>query len=369
MGDYGTETFQIGSAKVTGQQFGLGVDATSTEGVMGLGFPDNEAIVAIPGGSTYPNLVDTMVSEGLISSRTYSLYLDDIEASTGSILFGGVDTDKFSGTLATFPLNTDNSGIASQFTITLTGLSVTPPGGSQTGVGASSLYPLSVLLDSGSSYMSLPSAMVQSLAKTLGASYSNALGGYILPNCNNQNADGTLDFFFSGVELKVPYNEFIVNPTATDGSFFQYNDGSNVCMIGAIPGSSDQVAVLGDTFLRSAYVVYDLDNNEISLASTVFNATSSNVQSIPSGKNKIPSASAVANPTTLTLGENLQPSNIPNGEPPSVTGGTVGGETGGSSGSSGSSSAAVRNGLFGSGTGLVMGLCTCMGIFLGALAL
>jgi len=245
-------------AKVTNMQFGVGIDATSTEGVMGVGFRSNEAILQFAGASSYPNLVDQMVSQNLINSRTYSLFLDDISASAGNILFGGVDTDKFTGTLSTFPINTDSSGIASQFVITLTGLSVTAPGGSATGVGASSLYPLSVLLDSGSSYMSLPSAMVKSIATAVGAAYSNQLGGYILPNCNSQYSSGTLNFFFSGVEIQVPYNEFIVHPTATDGSSFLYNDGSPVCMIGVIPGSSSDVAVLGDTFLRSAYVVYDL---------------------------------------------------------------------------------------------------------------
>jgi hypothetical protein len=245
-------------AKVSNMQFGVGIDATSTEGVMGVGYRSNEAILQYAGASSYPNLVDQMVSQKLINSRTYSLFLDDISASTGNILFGGVDTAKFNGPLSTFPINTDASGAASQFTITLTGLSVTAPGKSATGVGASSLYPLSVLLDSGSSYMSLPSAMVKSIATAVGASYSNQLGGYILPNCNSQFSSGTLNFFFSGVQIQVPYNEFIVHPTATDGSDFLYNDGSKVCMIGVIPGSSSDIAVLGDTFLRSAYVVYDL---------------------------------------------------------------------------------------------------------------
>ena len=244
--------------KLTGMQFGVGVDATSTEGVMGVGFRTNEAILQFPGTTAYPNLVDEMVSEGFIQSRTYSLYLDDIDASTGEILFGGVDTDKFTGTLSTFPINTDSSGIATQFVITLTGLSVSPPGGSTTGIGSDSSYPLSVLLDSGSSFMSLPSNMVSAIANEMGAQYSYQLGGYILPNCNQQYSGGKLNFFFSGVEIQIPYNEFIVNPTATDGSPFMYNDGSLVCMIGVIPGSSTDVAVLGDTFLRSAYVVYDL---------------------------------------------------------------------------------------------------------------
>jgi len=225
---------------------------------MGVGYRLNEAILQFPGQSPYPNLVDQMVSQKLIQSRTYSLFLNDVSNPTGNILFGGIDSAKYIGSLTTFPINTDASGIASQFVITLTGMSVTTPNAQTSGVAASSNYPLSVLLDSGSSYMSLPSAMVKSIASIMGAQYSNQLGGYILRNCNSQFLDGSLNFFFSGVEIKVPYNEFIVNPTATDGSDFLYNDGTKVCMIGAIAGSSSSVAVLGDTFLRSAYVVYDL---------------------------------------------------------------------------------------------------------------
>jgi hypothetical protein len=239
-------------------QFGVGLDATSTEGVMGVGYRLNEAILQFPGGQPYPNLVDQLVSQGFIQSRTYSLYLDDISASKGTILFGGVDSEKYTGSLSTFPINTDITGAALQFVITLTGMSVTLPGSRELGVGQSSLYPLNVLLDSGSSYISLPTSMVRGIGQAMGATFSNQLGGYILPNCKQQFADGSLNFYFSGVRLSVPYNEFIIHPTATDGTSFTYTDGSKVCMIGVIPGTSGDVAVLGDTFLRSAYVVYDL---------------------------------------------------------------------------------------------------------------
>lgn len=272
-GDYATETFDIGGTfqswdriltvagvDVSDMEFGVGSASTSTEGVMGVGFVYNEAILEYENESPYPNLVDQMVSQNLIESQTYSLYLDDLDASTGVILFGGVDTDKFSGTLATLPINVDETNTASAFVITLTGLSLTPPGDSAQGIGASSTYPLNVLLDSGSSYMSLPSAVVSSIASVMGASYSRQLGGYILPNCDQQYESGSLNFFFSGVEIQIPYDEFIVNPTATDGSPFLYNNGDEVCMLGILAesASEDNLAVLGDTFLRSAYVVYDL---------------------------------------------------------------------------------------------------------------
>ena len=238
-------------------EFGVGTQSTSTEGVMGVGYVLNEAILQFPGENPYPNLVDQMVSEGLIQSQTYSLYLDDIDDSTGVILFGGVDTDKFTGTLSTLPINADNTGTVSRFTISLTGMSLTLSG-STNGVGASSLFPMNVLLDSGSSYMSLPTSLVEQIATDMNAKYSNQLAGYVLPNCNLQFSGTSLNFFFSGVQISVASDEFIVNPVDTDNQPFTYANGEPVCMLGLLPGTTDNIAVLGDTFLRSAYVVYDL---------------------------------------------------------------------------------------------------------------
>ncbi|KFY41714.1 hypothetical protein V494_02820, partial [Pseudogymnoascus sp. VKM F-4513 (FW-928)] len=48
--------------------------------------------------------------------------------------------------------------------------------------------------------------------------------------------------------------------------------------------------LFGDTFLRSAYVVYDLANNEIGLAQTDFNAKGSNIVEFASMGAAIPQA-------------------------------------------------------------------------------
>jgi hypothetical protein len=67
-----------------------------------------------------------------------------------------------------------------------------------------------------------------------------------------------------------------------------------------ISDAAGSTAVLGDTFLRSAYVVYDLQNNQISLAQTDFNATGSNVVEITAGG--VPGATMVASPvSTLSV--------------------------------------------------------------------
>jgi len=75
-----------------------------------------------------------------------------------------------------------------------------------------------------------------------------------------------------------------------------YQGRTPLCIIGISPADGS-TPVLGDTFLRSAYVVYDLVNNQISLAQTDFNATSSNIMEITNSTG-VPSATAVANAVT-----------------------------------------------------------------------
>lgn len=75
------------------------VDPKGTEqtGILGLGYSVEEASVQNV-GIHYPNFVETLVNTGEIASRFYSLYLSDI-GHYGSIIFGGVDTQKYEGDL------------------------------------------------------------------------------------------------------------------------------------------------------------------------------------------------------------------------------------------------------------------------------
>ena len=51
-------------------------------------------------------------------------------------------------------------------------------------------------------------------------------------------------------------------------------------------------SILGDFFLRSAYVVYDLENNLVGIAQTNMNSSSSNVLEVPEGVTTIPQLAA-----------------------------------------------------------------------------
>ena len=234
-------------ATITDLQFGVGLTSSTVVGVMGIGYDIHEAITFL-NLSSYPNLIDQMLYQGLVLSRTYSLYLNDLEASTGTILFGGVDLEGFSGTLQTLPINPPSQGPLSEFFITLTGINLTPPCGHSTPVGLPSSFPTNAILDSGTSFIILPTAIADTIASGLGAIMDD-LGIYNLPNCDLQFADGFLDFDFSGVKIRVPYSEFIIKDL--------FQNGSNFCSLG-LQAINSTCVILGDTFLRSAYVVYDL---------------------------------------------------------------------------------------------------------------
>jgi hypothetical protein len=301
-GDYITDTFRFGGRTIKDLQMGVGYVSSSPEGILGIGYMLNEVAVGRAGLDPYPNLPQKLVNDGAINSNAYSLWLNDLDASTGSILFGGVDTDKFHGELKTLPVIAERGQYA-EFIIALTGMG-------QNGRNDSlfSGRNIPVLLDSGSSLMYLPDDITRSLYQKYNARYEASQGAATV-DCNLGNQEGSLDFDFSGVHISVPLNELVIVASVSRGQA--------VCLLGIGPAGSS-VAVLGDTFLRSAYVVYDLDNNEISLAQTNFNATSENIQEIQKGSEGVPNATGVPNAvSTGTVGTGG--GSRPNG--PSATGG------------------------------------------------
>ena len=211
------------------------------------------------------------MKQGYIQSRAYSLWLNDIDADTGEILFGGVDTSKYHGKLHTIPLDKrKGKSSASEFVVTLTQLALTNDEGQSlnlTGGG----YGIPVLLDSGTTYTYLPEDLYESLASEVGAQY---IAGTSIVPCSLRSYTGSIDFGFSGYQIHVNFSELVVDAYDIYGYPITFSDGEQLCFFGIFPDSgSDGSYVLGDTFLRATYLVYDLDNEQIGLANTNFNVT------------------------------------------------------------------------------------------------
>lgn len=282
LGDYVTDTFHFGGKSLSNFEFGIGYTTSSQEGILGIGYQNNEVIVNRANQQPYANLPTALVQQGYTSVTAYSLWLNDLDASTGSILFGGVDTQKYHGSLAVLPVIPTTKNFYAELVVAMTGLSL----GSQSLISNDNVP---VLLDSGSSLIYLPDDAVNSIYKSTGAQY-NSQQGYAYVDCSLANNSTTLNFQFSSMTISVPMNELVVTIAVS-------RRGVATCVLGIGP-SGGSSSVLGDTFLRSAYVVYDLNSNQIALAQTNFNATQSNVMEISNGTSGIPNASGVSNPVT-----------------------------------------------------------------------
>ncbi|CAK7242217.1 MAG: hypothetical protein STHCBS139747_003698 [Sporothrix thermara] len=299
-GDYVTDTFTIGSgsnasaATLSTLQFGIGYSSSSSQGILGIGYAINEVQVGRAGKAAYPNLPAQMVADGLIQSNSYSLWLNDLDADTGNMLFGGVDTARYSGSLQTLPVQ-KQAGVYSEFLITLTGLQL----GSAT---LASDMALAVLLDTGSSLTYLPDPIVETIYNEVGATYDADEGAAYVPCSLADRANASVTFKFSHPStITVDADELVLDLVTASGRRPTFRNGQDACLFGIAPAGRG-TNVLGDTFLRSAYVVYDLDNNQISMAQTVFNTTASSVVEIGAGTSAVPDATLVADAVAATAG-------------------------------------------------------------------
>ena len=175
------------------------------------------------------------------------------EASTGTILFGGYDTTKFSGSLTTLPI-VPNDGGYNVLQVDWSSLSLTDQSGTTTYTADG--FSETSTLDSGTTLSKVPSDVFASLIQYFNLQAQSESDGsteyYV--DCSIASSQGSIDFGFSGVTIQVPFSELALST------------GSDSCLFGLQPGDG----VLGDTFLRSAYVLYDLGNDQISLAQTIF---------------------------------------------------------------------------------------------------
>ena len=113
---------------------------------------------------------------------------------------------------------------------------------------------------------------------------SQELGAVVVP-CSLANKNGSLHYGFGGVGgpvIAVDVSQLVLPLTLPNGRVPEYQNGAAACQLG-IQAAGNLPVLFGDTFLRSAYVVYDLDNNRIALAQTDFNSTDSNVVAFESG--------------------------------------------------------------------------------------
>lgn len=264
-------------------------------GLVGVGYTINEAMVSTL-RKTYPNLPVMLQKQNITNSVAYSLYLNDQKSNAGSILFGGVDHNRYEGDLQVMNITKDDRiNDYTHFAVPLTSVTAVSSSGSDV-LTSREKYPINGILDSGTSLTYLPDDMAKQAWKEAGAIYISQIGSAVLP-CGFANNDGYFSFGFAGAngpKINVTMSELVLSaytgksvPTFPPGNYPTSGyENQPICNFGIQNQTDDTIPyLLGDTLLRSAYVVYDLVNNQIGLAPTKFDVDVNNTNITPFASN------------------------------------------------------------------------------------
>ena len=266
---YYSDNLSVGNANITNQTFGVVTQSEDQgQGILGLA-PD------LRGGfdteEPYSLVLNTMAKQGVISSRAFSLDLRHADAETGAIIYGGLDRNKFIGTLESRPIVRGEQG-EFRLSIELDTLGLTLDGEPQNyGLTDSDK---NVLLDSGTTITRLHPGVAVPILNVLGAQDDGE--GYFFVPCSLRDMSGSVDFGFGSKTVRVPFKDFILNV-----------GDDQICYVGVVMTSSQQI--LGDSVLRAGYFVFDWDNEAVHVAQAA-NWGDRFIVAIGSGSGAVPQA-------------------------------------------------------------------------------
>ncbi|KAI9365706.1 aspartic peptidase domain-containing protein [Pilaira anomala] len=319
-GTYATDKVTVGGATVQNQQFGLasitedilqpnpssggpgsGAPETSSNntssneieanGILGMGYPSLTQANS-QGEGAYNPFVFNLASQGIIQNPIFSIFLNSISKPgwAGEIIFGGIDQSKFEGDLTYLPVaslttktptgrpssrNATNSGYY-YWMVYGQGLGVT-----NSDMGENPAWTLrevgAYILDTGTTLTYLPTSVATDIVAAFAGPNNFALdrqSGVFIVDCATANSPARFELVMSTsakvsanpVILSVPAKELVI-PVDSNSA-----DTASTCMFGIAPlggsgGIGANMYLIGDSVLRSSYMVFDMGQHRIGLAS------------------------------------------------------------------------------------------------------
>lgn len=206
-------------------------------------------------------------------------------------MFGGVNKAKYDGDLYTFDTVMGNSSIKA-LRINMDGISIN--GSSE----AAAEFPLDAVLSVETSMTYVPKSVAQALNAQIGVTDAPDENGQVNLSCKAVPQNTTITFKFGKLDLEFDLSSFIsrgspepvepwVNVSDMDTCYFEileniftdYYDGS---------------IFLGSNFISRVYSVFDLENDQISLAKRNTDDSPDDIVEISSGKDSVPGAKGSA---------------------------------------------------------------------------
>lgn len=197
----------------------------------------------------YPSIFDNLAEQGLIESRAFGMDLRGFHTdsgkpsippppkmldagvltATGAVIFGGLDTKKFTGPLKKLPVvdPADAPEPVTRWWVSLDGITVDDGESSPVKVfDAEEGEGQVVLVDSGYTLSALPTDIFQELVKAFPDAKPTSDGLYEV-GCKDEGEGGVVSFRFGDMTVEVPYYEFVWKSPIDE----------DVCLLGAFEDS------------------------------------------------------------------------------------------------------------------------------------
>jgi len=238
------DTLTIGDLKIKDQLFaeateepGLAFAFGRFDGILGLGY-DTISVNGI-----VPPFYE-MINQGLLDDPVFAFYLGDTADGEGEseAIFGGINKDHYTGKLIEIPLRRK-----AYWEVDFDSISF--------GDSTAELEDTGVILDTGTSLIALPSTLAELLNKEMGA--KKGYNGQYTVDCDKRDTLPDATFQLAGFKFSITAYDYILEVQGSCISSFFGMD---------IPAPAGPLAILGDSFLRKWYSVYDLGKNSVSLA-------------------------------------------------------------------------------------------------------
>ncbi|KAI3323902.1 acid protease [Xylariaceae sp. AK1471] len=210
------------------------------------------------------SILDRLKLQGLITSRQFSIGLGSAnpiegsqdassDAGLGELLFSGLNARKYSGLLQQLDSRPSTEGDSSYY-VTLSQIGLTDPSNCKF-VKIFTIPSVHAVFDFTTIISYLPFEYMVPLTEFFPDGFYNLTEGVYQVPCFHRTHDATIDFYFDNLAISVPMRDFILE---VDGT----------CYLGVVRNAEldEGEAILGLSFLRGAYTVFDLDNEAIWMA-------------------------------------------------------------------------------------------------------
>ncbi|RKO85961.1 aspartic peptidase domain-containing protein, partial [Blyttiomyces helicus] len=265
VGTIDSDSFAFGTLTLPNQQFLLATaedtflsnnmnhlwDGILGMGLMGLSQGPGTLTQGTPGPLT-PIL--NMIAQNVVSVPVFSVWIGTSQGATsanalGELAVGGCDTAHFTGSVTCLPVvGMDDTSTLGFWQVPLTGVSLNAPGfKTSLPLGSAS----TAIMDTGSTIIGLPFTLLNELLSALNAGLDPVQQGVFAINCpttvSQLAALPNITFTLSGVDFALTPEDYLAQDTSSGLCIIQVNQ---------IPDSQRGI-ILGDTFLRKYYSIYD----------------------------------------------------------------------------------------------------------------